>query len=79
MLTRAFSHERKIVRVKARGLGALLGEEKSWGSRRGRVCRGKREGKQALVEEEPGRVGKFALEYLWAVHCLLKCLFIFAC
>ena len=45
----------------------------------GRVCRGKREGKQALVEEEPGRVGKFALEYLWAVHCFLKCLFIFAC
>ena len=69
-----------IFRVKARGLGALLGEEKSWGSRRRRVCRGKRGGKQALVEKEPGgRVGKFALEYLWAVHCFLKCLFIFAC
>lgn len=36
------------IRVKARGLGALLGEEKSWGSRRG-ACLSRQEGRQASI------------------------------
>lgn len=71
-----------IFRVKARGLGALLGEEKSWGSRRRRVCRGKRGGKQVLVEKEPGAcrkicVGIFVGRALFFEMFVYFCLLIF--
>ena len=56
----------------------LCGERRKVGEV-GEGCLSRQEGRQALAEEELGRVGKFALEYLWAVHCFLKCLFIFAC
>lgn len=48
MLTRAFSHERKIVRVKARGLGALLGREEKLGKSE-KACLSRQEGRQASI------------------------------